>query len=111
MSLRKSVCTTLVMFAALLGVCLSTWAAEPFVVQFRLLRWESAHLHDSQEAATAHAALAKIGCETRQEQHDDHFDLHYRCPQWRAIQVTSDDAAHKWEGWLRDLGFETSHRH
>jgi hypothetical protein len=37
--------------------------------------------------------------------------VQYRCPTWRSLRTSSDDAAHRWEKWLRQHGFETAHQH
>lgn len=94
----------------------TTWpagaqAGDLFVVQFRLVKWRSAHFHDAERAATFHATLTSLGCEAQRHAHDGHEDVQYRCPTWRSLRTSSDDAAHRWEKWLRQHGFETAHQH
>jgi hypothetical protein len=87
------------------------FAAEPYVVEYRLEAWKTAHFHESPQAETHLKTLKSLGCEVKTSNHDGHLDVAYRCPQWRSLAVNTDAGAHKWEGWLRRAGFETAHQH
>jgi ABC-type proline/glycine betaine transport system substrate-binding protein len=102
--------------AAAAALCLgsageSAMAAEREIVSYRLKDWTTAEFEDSGKAETHYKTLKKLGCEVKQEQHEDHIDVTYRCPKWREIAVKSHSDAHKWEDWLKDCGFETKHKH
>ena len=86
-------------------------AAEREIVGYRLQDWTTAEFEDSGKAETHYKTLKKLGCEVKQERHDGHIDVIYRCPDWREIALKSHSDAHKWEDWLKDCGFETRHKH
>ncbi|MCC7425196.1 MAG: hypothetical protein IT428_33415 [Planctomycetaceae bacterium] len=96
---------------ASLAFAASALAQESYVVEFRLPKQRSAHFDDPREASQFGKDLQRLGCDVRTENHGEHLDVTYRCPQWRSIEASSDAAAHRWEGWLKSQGFETSHRH
>ena len=86
-------------------------AADREIVSFRLPQWTSAHFDEANSAQANFETFKRIGCEAEQHQHGGHFDVRYRCVNWRSIALTSHDEAHQWEGWLKKLGFETAHQH
>ena len=88
-----------------------TKAQQGYVVQFRLPEGRSAHFEDSRSAEKVSQTMMRLGCEVRRQNHGDHMDIAYRCPQWRTIDVASDAEAHRWQTWLKNQGFETAHRH
>ena len=66
------------------------------------------------DAATAKSyaqSLKKLGCDHRLDGHAGHFDLTMNCPKWRDAEFPDHGAAHKWQDWLKSLGFETKHEH
>ena len=87
------------------------FAVEREIVSFRLQQWKSAHFDDAATAQANFETFTRIGCEAEQHQHGGHFDVRYRSPKWRNISLTSHAEAHQWEGWLKKLGFETTHQH
>ena len=86
-------------------------AANSELVHFRLTDWKSMHLHDAKQVQTLHETFTKIGCECKRESHGDHYDLKVRCIKWHSISFESHADAHKWEDWLKKVGFETHHEH
>lgn len=96
---------------ALAGFTAPAQAQGQFVVEYRLSAQRSAHFDEPRDAEQFSQGLKRLGCDVRMENHGDHLDVTYRCPQWRSLEVSSDEAAHRWEGWLRKQGFETSHQH
>lgn len=86
-------------------------AAEKAVVQYRLTKQKSMHLDSEKEAKSIQQSLKNLGCETKLGGHAGHFDLTYHCPKWRSAAFDGHDAAHKWQNWLKTLGFETGHKH
>jgi len=86
-------------------------AAEKAAVQYRLTKPKTIHLDDEKTARSYDQSLKKLGCESNLGGHGGHFDLTYRCPKWRQAEFDGHDAAHKWQKWLKSLGFETGHKH
>lgn len=80
-------------------------------IAYRLANWNQMHFDDPGTAAQHLAAVQKLGCEARQENHGGHTDVVYRSAKWQALEVASDDLAHQWEAWLKGAGFETLHGH
>lgn len=66
---------------------------------------------DEKTAKSYDQSLKNLGCESKLGGDGGHFDVTYRCPQWRAKEFDGHEAAHKWEKWLKSLGFETGHAH
>lgn len=89
----------------------SAEAATKEVVSFRLTEWKSVHMDDQKKAEGIIKTLKKIGCDATGHSHGDHFDIRYRCVNWRSISLESHAKAHEWETWLKKLKFETKHQH
>ncbi len=89
----------------------SAAAEHKEVVAYRLVQTKTMHLDDEPSAQQYRKTLLNLGCEARLSGHAGHFDLAYRCPEWESAQFASHQSAHKWERWLRSLGFEVVHRH
>jgi hypothetical protein len=88
-----------------------TLAQAAEIVRYQLPLWKVKHLHDTTKADTISTTLKKLGCELKQEKHDGHIDLRYRCPEWRELKLDSHAEADKWEKWLKEFDFKTEHRH
>ena len=86
-------------------------AAEKAVVKYRLVQQKTIHLDDEKTARSYEQSLKKLGCESKLGSHGGHFDLTFRCPKWRQAAFDGHDEAHKWQNWLKSLGFETAHAH
>ncbi len=89
----------------------SAFAAESYVVQYRLVEWKTAHFEEAAKADAHLVTLKNLGCEAQAGDHGGHIDVRYRCPAWRSLAVQTDAGAHRWEKWLRACGFETAHQH
>ena len=89
----------------------SVAAEHKEVVAYRLVQAKTMHLDDEASAQQYRQTLLNLGCEARLSGHAGHFDLVYRCPKWESAQFASHQSAHKWERWLKSLGFEVVHRH
>ena len=81
------------------------------IVRYQLSDWKAKHIHDPQKAETITKTLKKLGCELKQDQHNGHIDVKYRCPKWRSLKLDTHEAAHKWEKWLKEFEFKTEHQH
>ncbi|MEL6109456.1 MAG: hypothetical protein AAFU85_25895, partial [Planctomycetota bacterium] len=89
----------LMMFA---WVALSTLSLAGEVVHFQLKDWKAKHIHDTEKAEKISTTLKKLGCEVKQEKHNGHFDVKYRCPKQRKLPVKSHEEAMKWEKWFKE---------
>jgi len=81
------------------------------VVKYRLASWRSQHIHQPNELGQLTTLYRSLSCETENLEHAGHTDLRYRCPQWMEIDLPSHEAAHKWQEFLKNAGFETTHEH
>jgi len=80
-------------------------------VAFQMAQPRTVHLHDQAAAQKILNTLTLVGCEISTKDHDGHTDATFSCPQWKTIELTSEDSAHAWEKWLKESGFETKHTH
>lgn len=76
-------------------------------VGFRLVNWQTKHLHDAKAAQELAESLKKVGCEVQQAAHNGHIDVRFRCPSWKMITVENKDYAVQWNNWLKNAGMET----
>ncbi len=95
---------------SMLGVQSASAAGKP-LVKYRLTVKKTIHLGDRAAAEGCEKSLKNLGCDVQLHAHGGHFDLTYHCPQWRQAEFDSEAAAHKWQNWLKSLGFETAHQH
>jgi len=86
-------------------------ASAEEIVRYRLTDWKRKHMHDTAKAEKISETLKKLGCEVQKVAHNDHFDVKYRCPEWRQIKVDTHDEAIRWERWFKEFYFESEHRH
>ena len=84
---------------------------HPEIVQYRLADWKAQHIHGSDELSQLLALYRALGCEVQTSSHNGHTDVKSRCSEWMEIEVISHDAAHSWQKFLKDMGFETKHEH
>jgi hypothetical protein len=94
-----------------MGLTASAMADASHVVKFRLPTKKSAHFDDKRAAGKFSESLKQIGCDVKTESHGNHLDVTYRCAEWGSVEADSDEAAHRWESWLKKHGFETAHKH
>ncbi|MEZ6137642.1 MAG: hypothetical protein R3C53_22375 [Pirellulaceae bacterium] len=81
------------------------------IVQYRLTDWKSQHAHQASQMGQYKAIYSALGCETQEVDHGNHKDLRIRCPDWLELELPTHEAAHKWQKFLQDAGFETAHEH
>lgn len=96
---------------SLVAVSETASAAEQEAVDYRLTAWKKKHFHDAEKASDQATLLKKLGCEVEQDNHGGHIDVSYRCQNWRRMTLKSHSEAHRWEAWLKSVGFETNHVH
>ena len=80
-------------------------------VAFQMAQPRTVHLHDQAAAQKILNTLTLVGCDISTNDHGDHTDATFSCPQWTKIELVSEDSAHAWQKWLKDSGFETKHTH
>lgn len=86
-------------------------AAEIERVEYRLTNWRSVHFGDAQQAASYMEIFKSIHVECKQVSHGDHIDVSFRCPKWQTLTLKTHADAHKWQGFLQKIGFDTKHDH
>ena len=80
-------------------------------VAFQMAQARTVHLHDKAAAQKILNTLTLVGCTITTNDHGDHTDATFSCPQWTKIELESEDSAHAWQKWLKESGFETKHAH
>ena len=80
-------------------------------VRYQMASPRTVHLNDQEAAQKILNTLTLVGCEISTNDHADHTDATFSCPQWTTIELTSEDSAHAWQKWLKESGFETQHTH
>ena len=96
----------------LLATAVNTARAEKvWTVDFRLQQWKSMHFNSAKQANAHFEIVTKLGCEAKKFAHGGHTDVKYRCPRWKQMKLASDEEAHRWVRWLKNVGFETRHQH
>ncbi|MCS7468113.1 hypothetical protein NZK35_15790 [Stieleria sp. ICT_E10.1] len=101
--------TLFLMIATCFSVTTEASAAE--VVHFQCKEWKAKHIHDAKKATAIAGTLKKLGCEVKEEQHNGHLDVKYRCVKERTLPVKSHAEAVKWEKWFKEYGFKVYHTH
>ncbi|MCO8123198.1 hypothetical protein NHH03_15725 [Stieleria sp. TO1_6] len=95
--------------AVVLAAAPAATAAE--VVHFQCKEWKAKHIHDAKKAETIAATLKKLGCEVKQDEHNGHMDVKYRCEKEKQLPVKTHEEAVKWEKWFKEYGFKVYHTH
>jgi hypothetical protein len=75
-------------------------------ITFRLPVERKVHLHDKVQSKQILNTLQLIGCKVTSNQHGDHMDATFSCPNWVTIEVRSKVNADAWQTWLDESGFE-----
>jgi hypothetical protein len=88
----------------------SIHAAEPESLQYRHVAGATLHYKDETILRGVVQNLRALGCEFTVKGHFGHYDLAYRCPEWRQITGSHEELG-RWASFLASLTFETSHRH
>jgi hypothetical protein len=97
------------------ALCLSTSAVvlakSVELLEFKLAKVKTLHLHDEKMAKSYEKSFKTLGVSCHMHGHDDHFDLTVECPKWKRAEFASHAEVEKWQKWLNALGFETKHSH
>ncbi len=80
-------------------------------IAYRLSNWKEKHFEEPGKANQHLAAVKKLGCDAKLDNHGEHTDVVYRSTRWRSMEVANDQLAHQWENWMKNSGFETLHGH
>ena len=81
------------------------------VVSYSLSNWSTTHARDQRESDEVVAILRGLGCEVKEERHDGHADVIFRCARPMHLELPSHQVALGWENWLQKTGFRTQHMH
>lgn len=84
---------------------------HPEIVQYRLADWSNEKVANSAELNQLLALYQGLGIEVENLSSDLSHEVRKRCPKWMEIELPTHDAAHKWQTFLNDAGFETKHEH
>lgn len=83
--------------------------SHKLILGFRMLDWNTKHMHDA-AAATQHAeTLRKLGCEVKTAQHNGHIDVQCRTVYWKSLALDGQDQLQQWKAWLELAGFDVIH--
>ncbi len=80
-------------------------------VKVRMAAWKTVHAQSPGQAQALKETYELIGCEAVIDNHGNHIDLKFRCPNWSTVALVNSNAAHVWQDWLEKSGFETQHDH
>lgn len=81
--------------------------AKAKIVGFRATEWKTIHSNSDDQASQVVATLNKLGCEVKTEDHGNHVDIRYRCPDWRSMKLDTDTLVNQWNMWCTTQGMET----
>ncbi|MGC4005905.1 MAG: hypothetical protein QM811_23410 [Pirellulales bacterium] len=107
--IRKVSLTLAVCCAFLCGS--ATFAAAKEALTFRCVQAKHMHDLDKKTAESYRDGLKKLGVDAKIEDHGNHVDLQFTCPDWREASFDTHERAHQWEAFLKKLGFEVKHDH
>ena len=80
-------------------------------VAFQMTTPRTVHLPDDAAAQKILNTLTLVGCELKTADHNGHTDATFSCPQWRTIELATQESAVAWDEWLKESGFETKQNH
>ena len=100
---------TMAITLALVPTFASAVEEGKFVIAFRMVKPKTMEFEDAKKGNDFIAALKKIGCVVKPEDHAGHIDVTYQQPKWSELTLGSDELVHQWQGWLVKAGFETLH--
>lgn len=109
--MRSLVCLIVFVFSGVLALGNSQDVTAAEVVHYQCKEWKAKHIHDVKKVDTIVKTLKKLGVEVKQEKHNGHFDVKYRCPKERHLPVKTHAEAVKWEKWFKEYGFKVYHTH
>ncbi len=76
-------------------------------VDFQMATPRTVHLHDKAAAQKILNTLTLVGCDLKTVDHNGHTDATFGCPEWKTIELATEDSAVAWQTWLEESGFET----
>jgi len=108
---RRWLLASLVLAVAAIVTQSNVHAAKKYYVDFRSVQWKTAHYNNPQVAEERFKTLQSLQCDVQKFAHNGHTDVKYRQAKWRVLSFDTDEEAHKWQHWLKTMGFETRHEH
>lgn len=110
-TVKSGLIAFLVMALAVTITAGSLSAAKKWTVSYFMPQWKTLHFDNAKTAESRGKTLKSLGCEVEVKAHNGHTDVKYRQTKWTVLSFKSDDEAHKWQHWLKKMGFQTKHTH
>ncbi len=85
--------------------------ADMEVIAFQTTDWIEKHFEKAGTGAEFVVVCKALGCEFKEDVHDGHADVTFRCAKPRTIECAGHEAAEKRAEWLTKLGFAVKHDH
>ena len=81
------------------------------VISFQAKDWIEKHFEKEGTGAEFVVVCKALGCEFKEDIHDGHADVSFRCAKPRTIECAGHEAAESRAEWLTKLGFAVKHDH
>lgn len=81
------------------------------VISFQTKDWIEKHFEKEGTGAEFVVICKALGCEFKEDIHDGHADVTFRCVKPRTIECSGHEAAESRAEWLTKLGFAVKHDH
>ena len=81
------------------------------MIAFQTKDWVKKHFEKEGVGAEFVVVCKALGCEYKEDNHDGHADIQFRCPKPRHIECPNHEAAEARAEWLTKLGFMAKHDH
>ncbi|MBL8811477.1 MAG: hypothetical protein JNM43_14995 [Planctomycetaceae bacterium] len=84
---------------------------EMEIISFQTKDWVEKHFEKEGTGAEFVVVCKALGCEFKEDIHDGHADVSFRCAKPRTIECAGHEAAESRAEWLTKLGFAVKHDH
>ena len=81
------------------------------VIAYQMKDWGNKHFEQAGTSDEFIVVCKALGCEIKEDVHDGHADIQFRCLKARHIECPSHEAAEARAEWLTKLGFSVKHEH
>ena len=79
------------------------------ILTFQAKEWIVKHFENESDAREFIAIGKGLGCELKQDSHDDHTDVQVRCQEIKHLECSSHEEAEARVQWLQSIGFNARH--
>ncbi len=76
-------------------------------LNFRLADWQKIQSKEMGQAQEIMETLQSIGCEVTGEQQDGILNISYRCVDWKAMKLDTEQQVVEWQTWLTNKGIDS----